>query len=215
RVQRPPGLPCALCSQRVMACTTRAQNARRECVVISPHSSLRGATATKQSRVACVALDCFACARNDGARCLKIESETHSSSPSPGGGGSHAAGSARCGRGGVTVYPRVRCFCIGDSTRIDLGFTIDRESVRVAHPTPPRIALRSCESTLPLQGRVTRTRQHLRAASQTSRRLAEPDVEMLQPRQHLLLQQAQRVVPGLALVLVVEAEHQEHAEAAD
>src|SRR5262249_6949083 len=48
-----------------------------------------------------------------------------------------------------------------------------------------------------------------------SRRFPEPGIEMLQPRQHLVLEQRERVMPGLRLVLVVEAEHQEHAEAAD
>src|SRR3954471_20158023 len=48
-----------------------------------------------------------------------------------------------------------------------------------------------------------------------SRRLGEVRIEMLQPRHHFLLQQAQRMVPRLRLVLVVEAEHQERAEAAD
>jgi hypothetical protein len=38
-------------------------------------TSLRGATATRQSRAARVTLDCFAYARNDSAPCLKIESE--------------------------------------------------------------------------------------------------------------------------------------------
>src|ERR1700688_765524 len=47
------------------------------------------------------------------------------------------------------------------------------------------------------------------------RRLAERGVEMFQPRQHFLFQELQRVVPRFTLVLVVEAEHQPHAEAAD
>ena len=38
---------------------------------------------------------------------------------------------------------------------------------------------------------------------------------MFQPRHYLLLQQPQRIVPGFGLVFVVEAEHQERAEAAD
>jgi len=38
-------------------------------------TSLRGATATRQSRAARVTLDCFAYARNDSTPCLKIESE--------------------------------------------------------------------------------------------------------------------------------------------
>src|SRR5882672_8716873 len=48
-----------------------------------------------------------------------------------------------------------------------------------------------------------------------SRRLDEFRVEMLQPRHHFLLQQLQRIVPGLRLVLVVEAEHQQRAETTD
>src|SRR5882757_239745 len=47
------------------------------------------------------------------------------------------------------------------------------------------------------------------------RRAHHPGVEMRQPRHHFLLQQPQRVVPGLRLVLVVEAEHQQRAKAAD
>src|SRR5882724_7088216 len=49
----------------------------------------------------------------------------------------------------------------------------------------------------------------------TSRGLDEFRVEMLQSRHHFLLQQPQRIVPGLGLVLVVEAEHQQRAETAD
>src|SRR5690242_5703863 len=47
------------------------------------------------------------------------------------------------------------------------------------------------------------------------RRLRRPGIEMLEARQHLLLQQPQRIVPGLRLVLVVEAEHQQRAETTD
>src|SRR6266550_6569092 len=54
-----------------------------------------------------------------------------------------------------------------------------------------------------------------RAMYSRSRRLDEFRVEMLQPRHHFLLQQPQRIVPGLGLVLVVEAEHQQRAETAD
>src|SRR6266700_8364335 len=54
-----------------------------------------------------------------------------------------------------------------------------------------------------------------RAMHSRSRRLDEFRVEMLQPRHHFLLQQPQRIVPGLGLVLVVEAEHQQRAETAD
>src|SRR5712675_231356 len=39
--------------------------------------------------------------------------------------------------------------------------------------------------------------------------------EMLQPRHHFVLQQPQRIVPGLRLVLVVEAKHQKRAKTAD
>src|SRR4051812_10477937 len=48
-----------------------------------------------------------------------------------------------------------------------------------------------------------------------SRRAPHPGVEMRQPRHHSLLQQPQRVVPGLRLVLVVEAKHQQRAKTAD
>src|ERR1700761_3609079 len=51
--------------------------------------------------------------------------------------------------------------------------------------------------------------------SRSLRGLAEAGVKMLQPWQHLLLQKLQRVVPSLRLVLVIEAEHQKRAEAAD
>src|SRR5205085_1997261 len=40
-------------------------------------------------------------------------------------------------------------------------------------------------------------------------------VEVLQPWHHLLLQQSQGIVPGVGPVLVVEAEHQQRAEATD
>src|SRR3981081_2629329 len=54
-----------------------------------------------------------------------------------------------------------------------------------------------------------------RAMHSRSRRLDEFRVEMLQPRHHFLLQQPQRIVPGLGLGLVVEAEHPKRAEPAD
>ena len=62
---------------------------------------------------------------------------------------------------------------------------------------------------------VRATFSHKGRREETSRRLAEPGVEMLQPRHHLVLQQLKRMVPGFRLVLVVEAEHQQRAEAAD
>src|SRR3954451_20328807 len=45
--------------------------------------------------------------------------------------------------------------------------------------------------------------------------LGQVGIEMAQPRQHLVLQQPQRIVPGFRLVLVVEAEDTKCAEAAD
>src|SRR5207248_8356318 len=59
------------------------------------------------------------------------------------------------------------------------------------------------------------TFSHKGRRGKRSRRLGQIRVEMLQPRHHFLLQQAQRIVPRLGLVLVVETEHQERAEAAD
>src|ERR1700730_12322969 len=47
-----------------------------------------------------------------------------------------------------------------------------------------------------------------------SRRAAKLRAEMFQARHHVVLQQLKRMLPGLRLVLVVEAEHQKRAEAA-
>ena len=66
---RAPGLPCALRLWRVESrCKTRAKRAAGTEAHV--HSAvIARSEATKQSRVACAALDCFACARNDGVHC--------------------------------------------------------------------------------------------------------------------------------------------------
>src|SRR5690242_19368182 len=62
----------------------------------------------------------------------------------------------------------------------------------------------------PHAGRGSRASTGREAAERaTLRRFAESRGEVLQPRQHLVAQQMQRALPGLRLVLVVEAEHQQ------
>src|SRR5580692_4246585 len=88
-----------------------------------------------------------------------------------------------------------------------VGESLSSRPARFAETPPPQPspAKSGRGSALPSPAQLARI----------SRRLAERGVEMLQPRQHFLLQELQRVMPGLTLVLVVEAEHQQHAEAAD
>ena len=85
----------------------------------------------------------------------------------------------------------------------DAGFSIKRARFALRYtPHPPPLS----SGTFVPQGEKE---------TAASRRLGQSRVEMLQPRHHFLLQEPQRILPGFRLVLVVEAEHQERAEAAD
>jgi hypothetical protein len=63
-VQRAPGLPCALDFSRAVIGKARANPVARMLIFVS--TVIARSEATKQSRVTCVALDCFADARTDG-----------------------------------------------------------------------------------------------------------------------------------------------------
>src|SRR5882757_6130798 len=90
------------------------------------------------------------------------------------------------------------------------------ECNRVSGPKGHRTHFPSGYATLREKGTAgRRLKEPSRAMQSRSRRLDEFRVEMLQPRHHFLLQQPQRIVPGLGLVLVVETEHQQRAETAD
>src|SRR5262249_47221922 len=97
----------------------------------------------------------------------------------------------------------------------DLSSIVARSSKRCWSPSNNR-RLRS--TTVPAAGGTARDAcapSRFYVMPPASGRLAELGVEMPQPRQHVVLQQRERMLPGLRLVLVVETEHQEHAEAAD
>src|SRR5438045_495784 len=100
----------------------------------------------------------------------------------------------------------------GAAVALDPGYRFAHPGYELACPPP----LRHCErseaihlSVMPRYGLLRFARNDVRG----SRRAGKVCVEMLQPRHHFLLQQAQRIMPRLRLVLVIEAEHQERAEA--
>src|ERR1700756_645579 len=55
----------------------------------------------------------------------------------------------------------------------------------------------------------------LPAAPPYSRRFGYCCIQMFQTRQHLVLEQRKRMMPGLRPVLVVKTKHEQHAKAAD
>ena len=73
RVQRPPGLPCALCIFKRAKRKQSSGEIRREDANVCFSVVIARSNATKQSRVACVALDCFASLAMTAV--LKIEAE--------------------------------------------------------------------------------------------------------------------------------------------